>query len=181
MRHFHCIGCDAAFCWAYLLKKHIDKCPDRGGRSAPSHIFLSRPNVADTPGDALDRLTKKDIIPSVFDEVDMRLTRASLGIRGNGPILQDPFTDDRWMGIFRVKEFGHRAASSQHVVLIYDIRPSFWILNCRQKGEARRFASNEGVLALPRIGSVTLAFCLRIWSIFSRRLKYRGSQEEYPS
>ena len=181
MRHFHCIGCDAAFCWAYLLKKHIDKCPDRGGGSAPSHIFLSRPNVADTPGDALDRLTKKDIIPSVFDEVDMRLTRASLGIRGNGPILQDPFTDDRWMGIFRVKEFGHRAASSQHVVLIYDIRPSFWILNCRQKGEARRFASNEGVLALPRIGSVTLAFCLRIWSIFSRRLKYRGSQEEYPS
>ena len=70
------------------------------------------------------------------------------------------------MDVFRASEFDQRDASSRHVVIIYDLRPAFWVLNCYGKGEARKCASTEGALDIQRIGFVTLAFCLHLWSIF---------------
>ena len=79
----------------------------------------------DTPNDAIDRLAKKDGIPEISEEGDMRLVRASLGIRASGSKLQDSSVDNQRVDVFRVSEFGQRAASSRRVAIIYDMRPAF--------------------------------------------------------
>ena len=124
----------------------------------------------DTPNDAIGRLAKEKVTPWISEKRDVRLVRSSLCIRAAGSKLQDSPVGNQWVDLFRVRGFGLRDASLRHVVIVYDLRPSFWVLNFHGKGEARRFASNEGVLDIQRIGFVTLTFLYASSVDFARPL-----------